>query len=67
MKQRPQGDYSKAAKNLRNFAEGRGKMLRQGLITSERQNVNNVQQIIKYLQSERFKDDVKDVMGETEK
>jgi|GEM_PF-3934171 len=62
-RQPPRGDYSKSAKNLRRFAEGR-QILRQGQITSETQSARNVQQIIKYLQGPQFESRVKELAGE---
>jgi hypothetical protein len=49
----PQGDYSHAPRNLRNFAEGKN-LLPQGIITSNEQAIHNVEHIIKYLNSEAF-------------
>jgi hypothetical protein len=52
----PQGDYSNAPMNMRRFVEG--KMLRQGIIEGNEQTTANVAQLIKYIQSNRFKDDI---------
>jgi hypothetical protein len=52
-RQPPAGNYSTAAKNLRNFAEGRN-IVPQGIITDPQQNVHNVEHIIKYLHSNAF-------------
>jgi hypothetical protein len=57
----PQGNYSQAPKNLRNFVSGKT-ILRQGIITDETQNVHNVEHIIKYLQSNAFKRKIKETV-----
>lgn len=50
--------YRNASKNMRNYVGLNGdsrKILQQGLILEEKQNIHNVEQIIKYIQSDRFK------------
>jgi hypothetical protein len=57
-------EYRNTSKNLRNFvgvnndgtvSTDSRKILQQGLIKDEKQNVHNVEQIIKYLQGDRFR------------
>jgi len=60
-RQPPKGDYSKAPKNMRNFVNG--KMLRQGIIEGTDQTTANTAQIIKFLQSKRFNDKIKGIIG----
>jgi hypothetical protein len=60
-RQAPQGDYSHAPKNIRNYVEGKN-ILPQGIITSNEQNIQNVEHIIKYLHSDAFDRKIQDIV-----
>jgi len=65
-RQAPSGNYANAPKNMRNFAQGK-KVIPQGLILDEEQNKKNTMHIIKYMQSGRFEDKIREIARKDEK